>query len=108
MIRRYEVEVIRTQNVIVEIDDSSFDKQAIQEYVKSFHPYETYERHAEQLAWYAVEFDSPAFIEGYGYVRYDGKTGYDYQSNKYPDPTYEINIKMVGRSDVDTNAEELK
>ena len=104
MKRTFNVTVTRTTDVVVEIETDSFDEAAMAEFRASFYPFTTYERHAEHIAQYAVRFDSPGFLEGYGPVKYNGKIK-TWDTDR--EPTYDINL-IVGEEDVDEDCEEVK
>ena len=72
-VREFEVEVVRTDLPIVRIDTDLFDEAAMAEFRQQMFPFTTIEQHVRHIAQYVVRFGAPKFIEGYGFVKYDGK-----------------------------------
>lgn len=93
---RFAVTVTRYTEVTVEIDTAKFGPEQIAEFRKHFYDIETLTEHAKHIAQYAVRFDSPDFLDGYGVVLYDGQKGYRHQEEE----DCGINI-IVGDEDVE-------
>lgn len=103
--RKFEVTVTREDKYTIEIDESKFDDQWIEEWKKVYYDFHSLEEHAEHIAQYRARFQQE-FIEGYGAPLVNGK-----------EPTFSdvkniekgINIKIVSEDeDIETDVYEIE
>lgn len=73
--KKYKVEMIRTNTVRVEFDESFFDKEWFEGFQEWLYPYSTLEELAEYIVFNVIE-NNEKFIEGIGYPLFDGRKPY--------------------------------
>jgi hypothetical protein len=71
--KRFKCEVRRTDEYIIEIDESKLNEEWMEHFRKYFYDFYKLEDHAEHIAQYKARFNSDTFIEGYGTVLVNGK-----------------------------------
>lgn len=69
--KRFKTTVTRTDEYIIEIDETIFDEKTMEGFRQSFYNFNTYEEHAEHLAQIRARIGD-GFIEGYGEVLVNG------------------------------------
>lgn len=70
--KRFEVEVVKKDSYIIEIDETKINEQWMEEYRKYFSDIYTLQKHAENIAQQRSRFGN-TFIEGYGIPLIDGQ-----------------------------------
>lgn len=95
MIKRFEVEVVRTDKYIIEIDEDVIDEKWMEEFRGFFYDFHTLEEHAKHIAQYRARFGNfnAGFIEGYGTPLLNGKKSWSKKNEKAHQPA--INIQVV-------------
>lgn len=102
--KRFAVEVARTDNYIIEFDENVINEEWMAEYREYFTNLTTLEQHAENLAWNkAVNGDG--FFEGYGNVCHNGKP--PWHTDKQDKVEKAINIKSVSEEDFEFIVNEI-
>lgn len=105
MIRKFKVEVTRVDSYVVEIDDSIYNKEWIEEFEKHLHPLpEGIESIAEDIAIFRARCGE-RFQEGYGRITEDG---YMFSSVDKEDYAVGIDISVESEDDeCETKIEEI-
>lgn len=68
-IMKFKIKVTRTDEYVIEIDETIWDEKALKEWSKTFHPIESVKKFAENYAVNFLRYGANRFLEGYGYVR---------------------------------------
>lgn len=101
MIRKFEVEVVRTDKSVIEIDDGVLNEEWMENFRQFMYEFDTLEAHVEHIAQFRARFNNGSFYggfpEGYGEIALRGKIR---QDTKWPFPA--INI---AEADEDNNIE---
>jgi hypothetical protein len=100
--KKFEVEVVKTDRYVIEFDETKINEQWMEEYRRYFTKINTLRGHAENIAQLRSRFDG-TFFEGYGFPLINGKRVSDELTD------IGINIQIVSEDeDVDVDAKELK
>ncbi|RXZ77975.1 hypothetical protein EBB07_28360 [Paenibacillaceae bacterium] len=103
--KRYLCKVQRTDEYIVELDESVLDEEWMKGYREYFADLHDLEEHAENIAQYRARFGE-RYIEGYGVPLNDGKKPWfanDKEVNRA------INIKIISEdSECEVDVSEMK
>jgi len=79
--KKFRCVVTRTDKYIIEIDENIYgDRKFNEEFSKVFYPFDCVEDHVDHLAQNQARIGD-AFIEGYGYVRKNGRLPYSVSDN---------------------------
>lgn len=110
MIKKFKCEVQRTDEYIIEFDDSVIDDEFIQDFRKHFYNLTDLEEHAENIAQFRARNPDTSFIEGYGEVKVNGEAPFSFSKNdSRSDIENAINIKVISEdNDCDVDVEEVK
>lgn len=120
-IKHIKVEVVRTDEYIIEIDDEIINEEWLAEFRKHFYDFKNLKDVAKHLAQYQARFggeNGHRFIEGFGSILRNGEMpfsteDYDKKGNKKPDnklakPLKGINIRIMSEDeDIECEATEL-
>jgi len=108
-IRKFKVEVTRTDEYIIEIDDQVYDDTWAEEFGDVFHSIDGIEDIAKDLAYHQIRLGSDyRFIEGYGDVNRNGKLPYEIGDEKNPPkPASGLNIQIEYEEDYDYQVTEV-
>lgn len=71
--KRFHVTVTRTDEYIIEVDEAIYNEEWKKDFEEHFFNVRTLEDVASHLAQYQARFSDHDFIEGFGYVKRDGK-----------------------------------
>jgi hypothetical protein len=72
--KRIRIEVVRTDEYIIEVDESVYNDEFMKDFRENFYPLHDTEDLAKHLAQYQARFGKgDGFIEGFGYVKRDGE-----------------------------------
>ena len=81
MKRKFEVEVVRTDKYVIELDESVMDDSWMENFYQHMYEFESLTKHAEHIAQYRARFNNGSyyggFIEGYGEIALEGKVRQD-------------------------------
>ena len=111
--KKFKCVVTRTDEYIIEIDDSIIDEEWMAHFRRYFYEFDDLEEHAEHLAQFQARFGNHAFIEGYGVVKRNGKLPYPYYGKKYEGKIDKeelaFNIKIVNEdNDCEVEVKEIE
>lgn len=108
---KFKVQVTRVDEYEIDIDESVWDKKALEDWGSVFHTVNSVEDIAKDLAISWMRFEDDYFKEGYGYVKEldndgkvkgipyktdDGKFGYPLPEERY---TAGITIKPISQDE---------
>lgn len=102
-IKKFKVEVTRTDEYLVEIDEEIYNKKWRMEFAEVFWPLESTADIAQDLAANQM-IHGQKFWEGYGYVKEKGKLWFPHHDKK---PTEGLNIERISSEDYDFDVEEV-
>ena len=102
-IKKFKVEVTRTDEYIVEIDEDIYNKKWREEFQQYFWPLDSTEAIAKDLAVKQM-ISGQGFWEGYGYVKQDGKMWFPLHARKAVEG---LNIQVISRDDYECETEEI-
>lgn len=120
--KKYNVTVTRTDEYIVEIDETIYNEEWMKDFERYFHPLDgDMKEIAIDLATHQARFGSDVsggFIEGYGYISRDGKLpfsfeDYDEKGKELPEDKKReaapgLNIRIISEDDdIETDVEEV-
>jgi hypothetical protein len=94
-VKKFEVEVTRTDKYIIEIDEEKFNQEWIDCWKNVFIDLDTLEEHAENIAVSRARFKS-SFIEGYGIPLINGHKPPFIKNGAVEEG---INIKLIDEDD---------
>ncbi|MFJ7663709.1 hypothetical protein ACIQXW_15155 [Lysinibacillus sp. NPDC097162] len=81
MKRKFEVEVVRTDRYVIELDESVMNDSWMEDFYHHMYEFESLAKHAEHIAQYRARFNNGSyyggFIEGYGEIALEGKVKQD-------------------------------
>ncbi|MFJ7950374.1 hypothetical protein ACIQZG_02480 [Lysinibacillus sp. NPDC096418] len=81
MIKKFEVEVVRTDKYVIEIDDAVMNESWMEDFYQQMYEFDSLAKHAEHIAQYRARFNNGSFyggfIEGYGEIALHGKVRQD-------------------------------
>lgn len=100
--KRFEVEVVKTDKYIIEFDENKFDEEWMKDWRNVFYPYYTLNDHAEHIGQFYALFGEK-FIEGYGVPLINGKKPY-FADEKEVEKGINIIIKS---ENIETDASEI-
>lgn len=75
---KYNVQAIRTDEYIVEIDETVWTPEALESWSSVFTDIENTEELAEHITFLLMRFGYERFIEGFGYIQTQNSDGYQY------------------------------
>lgn len=117
--KKFRCTVTRTDEYIIELDEKVLNEEWMENFAAYMYSFNTLEEHAKHIAQLQARLGSDyVFIEGYGYVKRNGKLPYgsedfDSKGNWLPEyqrrqPAPGINIVIVNEdSDCEVETEEL-
>lgn len=76
--KKYNVEAIRTDQYIVEIDETVWTDEALESWSSVFFDIENTQELAEHISFSLMRFGYERFIEGFGYLQTQNEDGYQY------------------------------
>ncbi|MFP7199725.1 hypothetical protein SFC08_02010 [Lysinibacillus halotolerans] len=108
MIRKFKVEVVRTDKYTIEIDDEVLNDEWMENFKQFMYDFDTLEEHVIHIAQYRARFDNGSFYgghpEGYGEIAIKGKIR---QDTKWPFPA--INIAEADEdNEIEVDVKEIK
>lgn len=84
-----------TADIIVEFDENSEEfKKLWENYKKYFDPYATYETLADTVAYLIAKYGTTEFIEGWGYVKLNGRNQTFFCEGEYKEVSGLINVEV--------------
>lgn len=102
MVRKFRATVTETKEYIISIDDKVYDKKFMDTFSEVFHPIDTLEDIALDLAFHQASYGNDGFIEGYGVVS---------RNKKFADSTYKkaegLDIKIISEDKPEIDIEEF-
>ena len=117
--KKFKCTVTRTDEYEIEIDESIINEEWMEHFRTYMYNFNELSEHAEHLAQFQARLGSEYdFIEGYGYVKRDGKLPYSHEDfdkngNWLPEaerrqPAPGININIISEDDeCEVDVEEL-
>jgi hypothetical protein len=103
-ITKFKVEVIRTDEFIVEIDEEIYNEEWRKNFEKVFWPLESTEDIAKDLAIHQAE-RGDKFQEGYGYIKRDGKLWFPIHDKKAQEG---LHIRTIDVDNTETEVVEVQ
>lgn len=94
--KKFKVKVVRTDEYIIEIDDTILNEQWMDDFRHVFFRFHEYDEHAEQIAMMRARFGE-GFIEGYGNILVNGKKSWHITDENQVNQA--INIKIISEDD---------
>jgi len=71
--KKFRVIVTRTDEYVIEIDETQYDEKKMQEFRDQFYGFTDLEEHAKHIAQLRARFHSESFFEGYGVIKMNGE-----------------------------------
>ncbi|MFE3576868.1 hypothetical protein [Lysinibacillus sp. NPDC059133] len=101
MIRKFEVEVVRTDKYVIEIDDEVINEKWMDDFSQVFYDFYKLEEHAKHIAQFRARFNNSrmdaGYIEGYGMPYLNGQKSIFEKNESMHQPA--INIRVVSEDD---------
>ena len=76
--KKYDIQAIRTDQYIVEIDETVWTPEALEGWSAVFIPIENTQELAEHIVFLLMRFGYEKFLEGFGYIQTQNEDGYQY------------------------------
>ena len=110
MIRKFEVEVVRTDKYIIELDTDVLNEEWQEHYRRYFQEYDDLQEHAEHIAELRARLHSqlmfPGHLEGYGIYLLNGKEVALGENKKYINRA--VNVVLVDEdNDIEVHSNEI-
>jgi len=110
MIRKFEVEVVRTDKYVIEIDDSVINEEWMEQFRNVFYNFHDLDEHAEHIAQVRARFNNGRLdagdIEGYGVPLLNGKKSPFVKNESVHQPA--INIRVISEdNDIEIETNEI-
>jgi hypothetical protein len=96
--KKFKVTAIRTDEYIIELDETKFDEKWAEDFAKVFHPIDEIQDVVKDLAFHQLRFGSNRFVEGYGNVLRNNQLPYSRSD-------YDVNGKLLPEEKRDKPAE---
>jgi len=116
--KKFRCVVTRTDEYVIELDETVFTEEYMEEFRGVFYPFYSLDDHAEHLAKMQAIIGDDSFIEGYGHVLRDGKlpfSGADFDKDgaflpeeQRRKPAQGINIIIEDEDECDVEVTEVK
>ncbi|SPT98361.1 Uncharacterised protein [Lysinibacillus capsici] len=107
MKRKFEVEVVRTDKYVIELDEQVMDEAWMEQFRNVFYDFYDLEDHADHIAQFRARFNNGSFyggfIEGYGEIALQGKVK---QDAKWHFPAVNI-VKADEDNDIEVEVTEV-
>lgn len=105
MIRKFKCEVTSTSEYVIEIDDSVWSEEALENWSRVFCDVDNLEEVVKILAIQKTKYDAGEFIEGFGIPKINGRVPYT-GANQIVNN--DVNINIIYEDDLDSNVVEIE
>jgi hypothetical protein len=102
-IKKIKVQVTRTDEYVVEIDEAIYNEEWREKFATVFWPLESTEDIAQDLAQKQM-ISGQGFWEGYGFVKQDGRLWFPIHAQK---ATEGLNVRVISKEDYEFDIEEI-